>query len=224
MATSGVQTFKRANTNVDPFQPALKLVTAGPYRFTRNPMYLGMVLFLLGTSLVFALEWGLLLTPVLWLAYDRLVVARRGSPVLLGLGKGETFVASDPAAVVEHTRSVVYLQDGDIAVITPDGYRILDHDGTACDRPTDAIDWDIASIELGGYAHFMQKEIFEQPESLRNTLRGQYEGYLMKGMQNHPKYFETGSPPIEQQIKILGWGGPPFGDKDERFKYLSSVH
>lgn len=76
LAISGVRTFRRANTNVDPFQPALKLVTAGPYRFTRNPMYLGMVLFLLGTSLAFALEWGLLLTPVLWLAYDRLVVAR----------------------------------------------------------------------------------------------------------------------------------------------------
>lgn len=103
---------------------------------------------------------------------DRLVVARKGSPVLLGLGEGETFVASDPTAVVEHTRSVVYLEDGDIAVITPEGYRILDSDGADQDRPTDAIDWDIASIELGGYAHFMQKEIFEQPESLRNTLRG----------------------------------------------------
>lgn len=103
---------------------------------------------------------------------DRIVVARRGSPVLLGLGEDETFVASDPAAVVEHTRSVIYLEDGDIAVLTPQGYRILDHDGEDQARPTSAIDWDIASIELGGYAHFMQKEIFEQPESLRNTLRG----------------------------------------------------
>ncbi len=103
---------------------------------------------------------------------DRIVVARRGSPVLLGLGEDETFVASDPAAVVEHTRSVIYLEDGDIAVLTPDGYRILDHEGEDQARPTSAIDWDIASIELGGYAHFMQKEIFEQPESLRNTLRG----------------------------------------------------
>jgi glucosamine--fructose-6-phosphate aminotransferase (isomerizing) len=104
---------------------------------------------------------------------DRIVVARRGSPVLLGIGEnGETFVASDPAAVVEHTRSVVYLEDGDVAVLTPEGYRVLDHDGADQARPTDDIDWDIESIELGGYAHFMQKEIFEQPESLRNTLRG----------------------------------------------------
>lgn len=76
LAVNGVRTFRRAGTNIDPFQPALKLVTVGPYRFTRNPMYLGMVLFLLGVSLMFAIEWGLLLTPLLWLAYDRLVVAR----------------------------------------------------------------------------------------------------------------------------------------------------
>ena len=103
---------------------------------------------------------------------DRMVVARRGSPLLLGLGEGETFVASDAAAVIDHTRSVVYLEDGDVAVLTPAGYRIVDQEGSACDRPADAIDWDLASIELGGYAHMMQKEIFEQPESLRNTLRG----------------------------------------------------
>jgi protein-S-isoprenylcysteine O-methyltransferase Ste14 len=76
LAVWGARTFTREGTNVDPFQPALKLVSAGPYRLTRNPMYLGMVLFLLGLSLVFSLEWGLILTPLLWLAYDRLVVAR----------------------------------------------------------------------------------------------------------------------------------------------------
>lgn len=72
----GFREFTRAGTNVDPFEPALKLVTTGPYRFTRNPMYLGMVLFMLGLSLMLSLEWGLILTPFLWLAYDRLVVAR----------------------------------------------------------------------------------------------------------------------------------------------------
>ncbi|MBT8404800.1 MAG: glutamine--fructose-6-phosphate transaminase (isomerizing) [Gemmatimonadetes bacterium] len=103
---------------------------------------------------------------------DRIVVARQGSPVLLGLGEGETFVASDPAAVVEHTRSVIYLEDGDIAVLSPEGYRVLDREGNDPGRPTDSIHWDVEAIELGGYAHFMQKEIFEQPESLCNTLRG----------------------------------------------------
>lgn len=72
----GATEFNRSGTNINPFQPALKLVTTGPYRFTRNPMYLGMILLLLGVSLMLSLEWGLILTPVLWFAYDRLVVAR----------------------------------------------------------------------------------------------------------------------------------------------------
>lgn len=76
LATTAIRTFRREGTNVIPTQPALKVVTAGPYRFTRNPMYLGMVATLLGLSLVFSLEWGMLLTPLLWLAYDRLIVAR----------------------------------------------------------------------------------------------------------------------------------------------------
>jgi protein-S-isoprenylcysteine O-methyltransferase Ste14 len=73
---AGKREFERSGTNVNPFRPALKLVRSGPYRFTRNPMYLGMTIGLVGISLMFSLEWGLILTPVLWLAYDRLVVAR----------------------------------------------------------------------------------------------------------------------------------------------------
>ena len=76
LAVAGFREFTKSGTNVDPFEPALKLVTSGPYRFTRNPMYLGMALFMLGLSLMLSLEWGLVLTPVLWLAFDRLVVAR----------------------------------------------------------------------------------------------------------------------------------------------------
>jgi protein-S-isoprenylcysteine O-methyltransferase Ste14 len=76
LVMGAVQTFRREGTNVIPTRPALKIVTDGPYRFTRNPMYLGMVLFLLGISLIFSLEWGVILTPVLWIAFDRLIVAR----------------------------------------------------------------------------------------------------------------------------------------------------
>lgn len=76
LAVSARNLFVREGTNVIPTQPALKIVTSGPYRFTRNPMYLGMVLALLGVSLVLSLEWGVILTPVLWLILDRLIVVR----------------------------------------------------------------------------------------------------------------------------------------------------
>jgi glucosamine--fructose-6-phosphate aminotransferase (isomerizing) len=102
----------------------------------------------------------------------KLVVARHGSPVLLGIGEGEYFVASDAAAVLEHTRSVVYLADGDVAVLTPDGYNIIDRNAIVQTREVDALDWELEEIQLGGYPHFMLKEIFEQPETVRSTARG----------------------------------------------------
>ncbi|GLQ55079.1 methyltransferase family protein [Devosia nitrariae] len=76
LAWSARALFEREGTNVIPTQPTLKVVTSGPYRYTRNPMYLGMVIVLLGLSLVFSLEWGAILTPVLWLVLDRMIVAR----------------------------------------------------------------------------------------------------------------------------------------------------
>jgi glucosamine--fructose-6-phosphate aminotransferase (isomerizing) len=101
-----------------------------------------------------------------------LVAARMGSPILVGIGEGEQFVASDAAALLEHTRSVVYLDDGEVAVLTPDGYQILDRDTARVEKTVRTIDWDLKTVERGGFAHFMLKEIMEQPESLRNTLRG----------------------------------------------------
>src|SRR5947209_8721467 len=103
---------------------------------------------------------------------DRVVAARRGSPLLVAIGAGENFVASDASAVLSHTRSVVYLDDGEIAVVRPSDYRILDLDTVEKEKAVIRVDWDLATIERGGYAHFMLKEIMEQPESLRNTLRG----------------------------------------------------
>jgi glucosamine--fructose-6-phosphate aminotransferase (isomerizing) len=103
---------------------------------------------------------------------NTLVAARHGSPLLLGLGEGEYFIASDAAALLEHTREVVYLDDGEMAVVGRDAYDITDLDTTHVDKLVTTLDWDLAKIERGGYPHFMLKEIMEQPDSLRNTLRG----------------------------------------------------
>ncbi|HEU4988962.1 MAG TPA: glutamine--fructose-6-phosphate transaminase (isomerizing) [Gemmatimonadaceae bacterium] len=103
---------------------------------------------------------------------DTIVVARRGSPVLLGVGQGEMYVASDASALLEHTRSVVYLDDGDVAVLTPDGYEVRDVDAVVQARDVDAIDWEAGAIELSGHPHFMHKEIFEQPRTVADVMRG----------------------------------------------------
>ena len=102
----------------------------------------------------------------------KIVVARQGSPVLLGIGEDEFFVASDASAVLEHTRSVVYLDDGDIAVLTPDRYSVIDAHAHVLLREVSDIAWDLEAIELGGYPHFMLKEISEQAETVKSTLRG----------------------------------------------------
>jgi len=102
----------------------------------------------------------------------KIVAARKGSPLLIGVGVGENFLASDASAILAHTRNVVYLDDGDVAVIERDDYRVIDAHSRPQSREVDRIDWDLAEIERGGYAHFMLKEIFEQPQSVENTMRG----------------------------------------------------
>jgi glutamine---fructose-6-phosphate transaminase (isomerizing) len=103
----------------------------------------------------------------------KIVVARLGSPLLIGVGEnGETFVASDAAAVIAHTRDVIYLDDGDMATITKGGYTVHRPKHGPVDRPINRVDWDLSEVERGGYPHFMLKEIMEQPETLRETMRG----------------------------------------------------
>jgi len=107
---------------------------------------------------------------------QKLVVARNGSPLLLGVGgAGEMLVGSDAAAVIAHTREVVYLDDGDYAVLTPEGYRTYHLLEGPVQRKVHAVTWDLASIEKGGFEHFMMKEIFEQPRSLEDVMRGRLE-------------------------------------------------
>jgi glucosamine--fructose-6-phosphate aminotransferase (isomerizing) len=101
-----------------------------------------------------------------------LVAARKGSPLLIGVGENEWFVASDASPLLQHTRSVVYLDDGEMAVLTREGYRVRNLESTRISKEVNQIDWDLGQVERGGYAHFMHKEICEQAESLCNTLRG----------------------------------------------------
>lgn len=107
---------------------------------------------------------------------DRVLVARSQSPLIIGLGKGENFVASDIPALVSYTRDVIILEDGDMGVVSRDAVRLSRFDGSTITRPIMHVTWDISAAEKGGYEHFMLKEIHEQPDAVRNTLRGRIEG------------------------------------------------
>ncbi len=103
---------------------------------------------------------------------DQIVVARKGSPLVIGIGDNETIVASDVSAIVAHTRQVIYLQDGDVALVKADGPQIFTLDNASVDRAVSSVEWEVGSAEKSGFEHFMLKEIFEQPAALQNAIRG----------------------------------------------------
>ncbi|MBI4148936.1 glutamine--fructose-6-phosphate transaminase (isomerizing) [Candidatus Woesearchaeota archaeon] len=126
---------------------------------------------------------------VLHAHHEELIAARNGSPLVLGIGTEEFFVSSDASAVVEHTKKVVYLDDGELAQITPRSYHVFDLKKGVKEKEVSTLAWDVQEIEKKGYKHFMMKEIMEQPESLQNTLRGRLDKDVRLSLSGIPREF-----------------------------------
>ncbi|MEK7103771.1 MAG: glutamine--fructose-6-phosphate transaminase (isomerizing) [Patescibacteria group bacterium] len=103
---------------------------------------------------------------------EKIIAVKKGSPLVLGIGDKEIFVASDASALINHTKRVIYLEDNEMAILTTDGFAVKKFDGTLIEKEIQEIKWSVEEIEKGGFEHFMLKEIFEQPQAITNTLRG----------------------------------------------------
>ena len=138
-------------------------------------------------------------------APDRIVVARNGSPVIIGLGEHEMFVASDVAALVRHTQRVVHLDDGEIAVIDTGGFHTTTMDERPVSKSPSTIEWEDGAYERGGHAHYMHKEILDQPEAVARTLSGRLDHHFhtahLGGLNLDPRELLD-----VKRVKLLGCG------------------
>ena len=138
-------------------------------------------------------------------APDRIVVARNGSPVIIGLGEHEMFVASDVAALVRHTQRVVHLDDGEIAVIDTGGYHTTTMDERPVSKSPSTVEWEDGAYERGGHAHYMHKEILDQPEAVARTLSGRLDHHFhtahLGGLNLDPRELLD-----VKRVKLLGCG------------------
>ena len=123
-------------------------------------------------SMLSAVEGAYALGIVCADAPDRLIAARKDAPLLLGYGDGENFIASDVTALLRHTRDIVYMDDGELAIVTRGGIRIYDERRRPIEKEHHHIDWDVDAAEKGGYDHFMLKEIYEQPDAITRAITG----------------------------------------------------
>ena len=123
-------------------------------------------------SMLSAVEGAYALGIVCADAPDRLIAARKDAPLLLGYGDGENFIASDVTALLRHTRDIVYMDDGELAIVTRGGIRIYDERRRPIEKEHHHIDWDVDAAEKGGYDHFMLKEIYEQPDAIARAITG----------------------------------------------------
>jgi len=135
----------------------------------------------------------------------RIITARRGSPIVIGVGDGESIIASDASAIISHTRQVIYLEDNDIAIVTADHVEIRDLNRVPVTREVAELGFDAEAAEKGGFEHFMLKEIHEQPDALRNAIRGRLDFNLgtsvLSGMGTSPRDLAE-----VQRVVLLGCG------------------
>ena len=136
---------------------------------------------------------------------DQIVVARNGSPLVIGVGEREMYIASDVSALVRHTSQVVHLDDGEIATVTASGFRTVTHDREQTEKTPVTVDMTVEELELGGHAHFMHKEIYEQPSSVERMIRGRLDERFstarLDGLRLDPRELRG-----FKRVKILGCG------------------